>query len=229
MKLNFSKQLTDGLVAGLFVLLAFTPLASFALQVDISADEGVPDMTVREVQAGVAKVENFYQDYYGLDIDYPIKLILVSSKEKYITTIMEEFGDSRELIEKYYYNTGGLTSGHTIISNMAACPYSGMRMMNIAHELTHQYELSLGGASAHRLRWMSEGTADIMAMSILSLNGMASLNKYDKTCMQALQAVPAVPNLSMLRGAGDWMDAANTTGQGVNYRMSDCHYVSRSF
>jgi hypothetical protein len=91
MRISFIKQLAaKSLFIGVFSLLAFLPLQGYALQVDLSADEGVPAMVVKEVETGIAKVEQFYQDYYGIDIDYPIKLRLVSDKERYIEAVMEE-------------------------------------------------------------------------------------------------------------------------------------------
>jgi hypothetical protein len=128
---------------------------------------------------------------------------------------------SREDVEKYYYNTGGLTSGHTIVSDITAYPSSAARFKNIAHELTHQYEVSLGGASAHNLMWLSEGTADIMAVSVLSLNKIGSMNGYAKDCMSTLQSVPGTPGLANLRSWEDWIKQANITGLSVNYRTAD--------
>ncbi|MCE5287212.1 MAG: hypothetical protein LLG02_15390 [Pelosinus sp.] len=217
---------TKVLLTGIFALLPFLPITGYALQVDVVGDDGVSARTLTEVRAEIAMVDQFYHDYYGLDIDYPIRLVLASDKEKYITAMMDEFGMTQEEVEKYHYNSDGLTSGRTIVSNLASCPSRGLRLINIAHELTHQYQRSLCGSyNAYELRWLSEGTADVMAYSVLSLNGMFSLNVHNKKCMETLQAVPQIPKLARLGRVQDWVNSANTTGLAVNYLTSDAAVI----
>jgi hypothetical protein len=216
MKTLFRKRI---LRLGTLWLLVVLPLRGLALQVEIVADKGVPEKTVQEIQAGIITVQNFYQEYYGLDIDYPINLVLASRQDIYLAAITTKFGIPHEDVEKYYLNTRGVTYGHTIITNLSLCPDNAWRLRHITHELTHQYQAALSG-DAQQLRWLSEGVADIMAV-IIVLNGWKGLSTYAQERMVDLRVAMYVPNLRQLRSGADWVKAADKSGLGMNYYTSD--------
>lgn len=210
---------TRVLLAAVFAVLAFMPLAGYALEVEITADEDVPKATLVRLQGYVAKVESFYQEHYGMDVDYPIKLVVTSTKESYISAIGNEFGYSREIVEKTHAESIGVTLGHKIIMNIEGST-SALEFKTLAHELSHQYHLSLGGSS-NQLYWMGEGIADVLAAGILSVNGIGTLDSYEKNRLAVLRSAGNVPDLSSLRTSADWRNQASKTGMGINYYTAE--------
>jgi hypothetical protein len=221
--MNYTKRYVIVALVGIF--LAWIPFTGYALQVEIIAGEGVSKKAVEEAREGITMVELFYQDMYGLDIDYPIRLFLVSDKEQYVSILIQEFGYDRETVEKDLYNFEGLARKSLIVSNIGTSSLGNAGLINIAHELTHQYQYFLGSHKEEQIKWLLEGSADLMAESVIAKNGRGSVNAYAKKRISILRSVPLVPDIAKLHARGTWNTAANTTGVGVNYITADAAVI----
>lgn len=193
------------------------PLSAQALRADITADDDVSAEIIRDVKDAVKMTEDFYISRYGLDTEQPAQVFLVSNKLRYISTIVYELDITREAAEKYH-NKSGATRGNKIILNIAGTNRDE-RLINTMHELTHRYQLLLSGNSTD-IMWLSEGVADVMAISVLSDNELGSLSKYQEQQLLFLTKAPRVPRLAELYNEDNWYKAANEAELAVNYSIA---------
>jgi hypothetical protein len=158
---------------------------------------------------------------YRLELHRIVRVVLVANKSDYINAMKREFNFTQQDAEKKAKNSKGWSFKHTIIQDAGDLSNNRKKLFNICHELVHQFQDQESNRRHNKIRWISEGAADVITARILESINVERLAQYRQWWEQAIRKANQVPKLTELHDMKDWMAAIDKYGTNITYRTAD--------
>lgn len=212
-------------IIGLYVIchppLNLAPLPAFPANVNLRVQSGVLPEDQETVTRAISLTCAIWEKEYGLKLDRPVKLTIVSDQFSYLQHLLHEEHLPASVA---YFQTGhssGVThADHIIINARSAKDYDELLFIT-AHEISHLYQLQIN-PQCTRLTWVIEGMADVLAARVVAENTgrMEKTADYQQKWLSLLGALNKHPPLTDLDTRQDWLRSLAAYGEVPTYRTS---------
>ncbi|GAA5159602.1 hypothetical protein [Viridibacterium curvum] len=184
------------------------------------------------VNQAVAQFESVLNEQWGVRLQDPTRVYVVTNREDYERTLRDKFGSSASAARLAAEGTDGLASadGQIITGLYAATPAEEVwesATLLVLHELAHELQNQLAGNTGRRLqRWIKEGSAE--QISYLMARRMPSdpsakfvIGDWRAQCIEWYKArgvATTKPSELLDAGFDDWMALSRSGKQ--PYKMA---------
>lgn len=213
-----------GVFASLCIILILLTATVFAGSVKIVTESDVRIETERDARFAAEKTQKFFADFLAMTLDRDVKVVIVADRDAYIDANIREYNISDSEAERRARTSRGWSQGFVIIQNAGDATLvdnSAERIMNIAHELVHQYQTQVSGGRHNQLEWLSEGSANAIAAKILELEKLQTIAEYRAQRNRTIGQASDYPSLTELDRPANWYAALRKYGTRVTYRVAD--------
>jgi hypothetical protein len=182
---------------------------------------GVSSTHVKYATYAINDVIRFFSDNYRIALRKKLRIILVPDEKEYAAVLGKDFGYPPGDAQKLSKTTGGMARDGQVEYVFAAKARKNASMdifMHTAcHEIIHWYQYTAGGNKSAQLKWLLEGTADLIGYHIVDANIKGAMEKFRRKTWEKIKSAPAVPSLRELYSRRDWLAAMDRYGGGVVY------------
>ncbi len=167
---------------GLFFLLSSVALAFGSININV--EQGTAEIAVQTVQKIVAAFDEIVSQDMQVFLTRKIDLYVCPNEVSYAAVLQRKFKFSKKEAQKYAETSSGMSRDDLAVIAMRLEMTTVDQVKSEAyrvtpHELAHQLQADLSGNySGRTLRWMREGTADLIGALVASRCGYESLEKW---------------------------------------------------
>jgi len=210
------------LISGLALLLCLPQTASSATStIKVDAKAGVSSTHVKYATLAINDIVRFFSDNYHLGLHKKLRILLVPDDKEYAKVLARDFGYTQADAAKMSRTTGGMARDGNMEYIFAAKAKQNSPMdafMHAAcHEMVHWYQYAAGGNKSAQVKWLLEGTADVIGYNIVEAHLHGTLEKYRKRSLNVIRKAAAIPTLRELYSRKDWLAAMDRYGGNVIY------------
>ena len=188
--------------------------------VTVELTEGVGGEAAAEIKQAADATAGFFAETYGLRLEKPVTIVLTRDRKAYVAEIVKRFNIDELAAQRASQGTDAVSGGRFIIVNDGGIPTTRLKTFLIAHELTHQYQHQIAGASAGKVKWLLEGMAETVGAQVVARRGYWSVAQYRNNWQVGLQAADNKPDLGDLETAAGWSAAIAGYGSSVTYKTA---------
>jgi hypothetical protein len=203
------------------IFLIFTSQIYSALPspIKIESKEGVDSAQVKAVTLAINDTVQFFSDNYQFVLKNRLLMILVPDEKTYESVLRKDFGQPPAKAKKDARNTAGKAKDAKGQYMMAVKAYqSETKVMTvICHEMVHWYQYQTEAKKAGQIKWLLEGTANVIAYYIIDQNKKGFLKKSREGGLKTIQNAKRVPSLRQLYSRKDFNTAVDKYGGKVVY------------
>lgn len=206
----------------LLLVLCFGNVA-LAAGIQIISQDGVAQNFVQDAQLSADLTQEYFRKVFGENLDHDVKILLVPNRDAYVRAHIVENKVSAEEAERRAKTTRAWSQNSLIIQNAGNSSLNTQfeRILNMSHELVHQYQRQKSAGKHTSLEWLSEGTADVLSATICEDAGLHNLSDFRKDRLKTISNAKSYPKLGSVRMPKEWYAALDLHGSRVTYRLAD--------
>jgi hypothetical protein len=178
----------------LLLIMTANPAAHAACTV--IAEPGARELDIINVNKGIAIFNDIVKESLKTSLTREISIFLCPTRENFAAVLQRELDFSEEKALQYSRLFFGVSSGNKGKIILRLDPKLGMPMFvayyTTPHELMHQLQTQLiGPQGSYRMKWMIEGTADLIAERVFAKIGLSSMENSEANLVNNLQRAPS--------------------------------------
>lgn len=204
----------------LVCLLATT--SCYASVINVKADSIFEARTIDLVRQSALDTTDFYQKYFGVSLDKPVDIVLVSSQERFRNALIEVLHMSPYYAEKFAKHNRGVSSWHIVSYRITNKTSKFDVYSHISHEMTHtvQRQITGTGNAPGKMTWIWEGMANVIPAKLLEEKGVMTISDRRNGWITYARKQTFRPDLNLLFNQADWFKAMDLYGIDNVYNLA---------
>ncbi len=171
----------------------------------------VPEGDRAYFEKGAEMARQLVFDAWQGQLQDALRVVLTENRDEYVTTMAREFGLSAAQAAAQAKNEFWTDRGSVVVMNAATLTEPEDKIYQIAFVVLTRMITEAGGVkNADNMKWLSYGTASIMAARSTERSGFARYGDFQGSWEYGLRRSRSWPNLTWLMTLDGWSAAAET-------------------
>jgi hypothetical protein len=187
--------------------------------IEVIPEAGVPPEAKRLTEQAANATLWYFHNNYNLGLDKTMRFVLVPNKDAFFKALQREAGMTQAEAAKHAQFIG-ISYKNTIVLICGSVRQIRFHLHATCHELVHQFQGLVSGDRHGQVRWMTEGSAEVIAARVLETIKLDTIAHRRQEWMQILRKAPKKPMLTELTGYEVWSNAMAKYGGETAYTAS---------
>ena len=201
-------------------------------KIQVGVRGAVPDDTRAYYEKGAELARQLAFDSWNGQLKDALRVVLTENRDTYVATMAREFGLSSEQAAAQAKNEFWTDRGSVIVMNVATMPEPEDKIYQIAFVvLSRLIDEAGGAANMSNMKWLSYGTASVMAARSAERSGFARYGDFQGAWEYGLSGSRSWPSPAQLMTQANWSAAAEKHGPNAVRGVSalSTHYLADKY